>query len=100
MLWKKILFSLFTFFVVDVTRLRLEEASVSSLPVVSPEAIEDQRSERQKRQAERKKQRLYDKNKWKKRRDYRERTYKYQSTKSRDSRYSNQKSLRRMYRNS
>ncbi len=97
MLWKKILFSLFTFFVVDVTRLRSEEEPVSSLPAVS---IEDLRSERQKRQTERKKQRLYDKNKWKKRRDYRERTYKYQSTKSRDSRYSNQKSLRRMYRNS
>lgn len=46
----------------------------------------------------RRRHRPYKKRKYKKREFYRERTFKLQGTWAKDNRYSNQKSLRRMYR--
>lgn len=56
------------------------------------------RSEKSKK-AERKLQRNYRKGKYRKRRYFREKSYRLKGTKAKDSRYSNQKTLRRMYRN-
>lgn len=48
----------------------------------------------------RQQERLYKNKKFKKRPKFRVKNYKYQGTKSQDHRYSNQRSLRRMFRNS
>ncbi len=53
-----------------------------------------------KKQKEKKKSRPYDNRKWKKKKNYKEKSFSLKGTGAKDRRYSNQQLIRRMYRNS
>jgi predicted membrane metal-binding protein len=80
----------FSFFYIDLRRFRKSYLNVSEDTAISIEL--SQKSEKLKR-----KQRQYKNKKYKKRRSYQQKHYKLKGTKSKDSRYSNQKDIRRMH---
>lgn len=92
---KKLIIGILCFYAVEVRRVSIRDEGSS----LNESQIERLYEVRKKREQERKKTRAYDKSKWKKRKKYREQHYKLKGTNSKDSRYSNQQKLRRMYRN-
>jgi hypothetical protein len=88
-----IITGLFSFFLFDTNlarRLRIHENSQQSFS----------REQSDKKEKLKKIQRKYKNPKYKKRKVYPQKRYKYYDVKPKDNRYSNQKTLRRMYRNS
>lgn len=83
---------LFSFLLFDLNSLRRQRQK-NNVSVV----IELEYSDRKLKT--KKTQRKYKNSKFKKRKEYRNRHFKYQETKPKDRRFSHQKSLRRMYRN-
>jgi hypothetical protein len=88
-----ILTGLFSFFLFDPQINRRQRRGVTSTAFIEVSLFEQK--ERTKRI-----QRKYKNKKYKTRKLYPEKRFKYRHTRPKDSRFSNQKSLRRMYRNS
>lgn len=93
----KILFGIFSCFIVDVKRFNFREdfTSLSTGQYVYARELGTYK----KRQSEKKKVSLYKKGKWQKKKSYQIKTHAYQSVRPRDVRFTNQQKLRRMYRN-
>jgi hypothetical protein len=91
---KKLIIGLLSFYAVEVRRVSIKEEGSS----LNESQVERLYESRKKREQVRKQTRLYDKRKWKQRKKYHEQHYKLKGTNSKDSRYSNQQKLRRMYR--
>jgi len=83
---------LFSFFYIDLRLFRNTRVGNHSSTLISTELAD--RKEKQKRKA-----RKYKNKKYQKRKKYRLKSYSLKGTKAKDHRYSNQKTLRRMFRN-
>ncbi len=92
---KKLIIGILSFYAVEVRRVSIRDEGSS----LNESQIEHLYEARKKREQERKKTKLYDKSKFQPRKKYHEQHYKLKGTNSKDSRYSNQQKLRRMYRN-
>lgn len=87
-----LLAGLFSFFYIDLRLLRKTRVGNNSSTVISVELAD--RKEKLK-----KKTRKYKNKKYQKKKKYREKSYSLKGAKAKDHRYSNQKTLRRMFRN-
>jgi Ni/Co efflux regulator RcnB len=96
MLIKKFIIGLLSFYAFDVKRVSLK----NDISFHQDEVIEREIETKKKRESEKKKTRLYEKHKWKRKKQYHEQTYKLKGTRPKDHRYSNQQKIRRMFRNS
>ena len=83
----------FSFVFVDLNLLRRTRSLKSTSLLLTNELTDNKKKNKQKK-------RHYPNKKYNKRRTYKSKTIKLKGTKPRDHRYSNQKKLRRMYRNS
>lgn len=93
MLLRKFIVGLLSFYYVEVrTAFRRVEAGAD-------ESIERLYEKKKQKNKEKKKERPYDNRKWKKRKKFREKTFSLRGGNPKDVRFSNQKSLRRMFRN-
>lgn len=92
---KKLIIGILSFYTVEIKR-PLQEKSFDLFPSSSIELTYEAQKKREK---EKRKERLYDKRKWKQRKKYTERTYKIKGTRPKDVRFSNQQKIRRMFRN-
>ena len=93
---KKLIIGLLSFYTFDLKRRTFKDDFIPR----EESRIERMLETRKKREAEKKKTRLYDRRKWKKKRQYKEKSFKIQGTNPKDLRFSGQQKLRRMYRNS
>ncbi|GEM_PF-887623 len=91
MLIRKLIVGLLSFYFLEFNQFRSINQSSS------PEVVE--LFWEKKKQKEKKKSRLYDNRKWKKKKRFKEKSISLKGTHAKDRRYSNQKLLRRMYRN-
>lgn len=89
---RKIIIGLLSFYYIEVRTIARRSG------LTTPESIE--RIFEKKKQKEKRKERPYDNSKWKKRKAFREKTFALKGSHSKDRRFSNQRSLRRMFRNS
>lgn len=94
MLIKKLIIGLLSFYAIDVTQRKLAKAA-SPFPETQVERL----YESVRRQIK-KKEKSYDNRKWKSKKRYKSPTLAFKESKPRDVRYSNQKMIRRMFRNS
>lgn len=92
---KKFIIGLLSFYAVEIKRTKTKE-EIPSFEVRHERLFQTE----QKREVRTKKVRLYDKRKWKKKRQYKERSFALKGSKPKDIRYSNQQRIRRMFRNS
>lgn len=91
---KKFIIGLLSFYAVEVRRLNLRSVDINSLDTQIERTFEN------KKKKEKKVETTYDNRKWKKKKKYIEKNFKIKGTNPKDHRFSNQKRLRRMYRNS
>lgn len=94
---KKLIIGLLSFYAIEVKRSSLKNENLLSLGFSIERSLETEK--KKKRESERKQTKLYNNRKWNKRRTYKEKSLKLQGVHSKDARYSNQRTLRRMYRN-
>lgn len=85
-----IIAGLFSFFYIDLRRFRKSNHGVFTVDSISIELSE-------KKEKLKKKQRRYKNRKYKRRRVFQQKYYKLKGTNAKDSRYSNQKDIRRMH---
>ena len=89
---KKLIIGILSFYAFEVRRASLKEAH-------DPFTEQIERSYEDQKKREKKKEKTYDNSKWKKKRSFIDKSYKLRGSHSKDARYSNQRKLRRMYRN-
>lgn len=92
---KKLIIGLLSFYAVEVRRVSSKGETPSFL--VKHERLHE--AERR-RETRKKKVRLYDKRKWKEKKQYKEKTFALKGKNPKDVRFSNQRKIRRMFRNS
>lgn len=95
MLVKKLIIGLLSFYAVEIRK-----SSLKSDHPLDSYSIEYSIEKKKKRESEKKKRTNYDNRKWKKKKVFKDKKLKIRGTEAKDARYSNQRMLRRMYRNS
>lgn len=92
---RKLIIGILSFYAVEIRR-----SSLKSDHSLNGYSIEYSIEKKKKRESEKKKISTYNNRKWKKKKIFKEAKLKIKGTHAKDARYSNQKMLRRMYRNS
>lgn len=99
-LYQKLILAILSFYAVDVKRIHRATSTVLVTPAVGVELLYEEKKKRDtERKKERKQTRPYPKGKRRKKKQFAERKWSYQSSQPRDVRFSNQQKLRRMFRN-
>lgn len=93
---RKLIIGLLSFYAVEVQRYREKHEGLQSFDTQVERLLEEEK----KREQIKKKTKLYDKRKWKKKQQFRQKTFAMKGTNPKDVRFSNQQKIRRMFRNS
>lgn len=96
MLIRKLIIGLLSFYAVEVKRASIKDHESHPLEIKTERLFEVER----KRETKKRKIRLYDKSKWKKKKEYKEKQLSFKGTNPKEVRFSNQRKIRRMFRNS
>lgn len=92
---RKLIIGLLSFYAVEVKRSSIKKDEGTSLEIRHERLYEIGK----RREAKKRKTKTYDNRKWKKKTQFKERSFKISGTQPKDVRYSNQQKIRRMFRN-